>query len=318
MHLLDNIEQSILARALEVVRDHLYEEVSTEGKDFSYHFLANLLRKIDPCVQGKHHKWLLSLICKNADINPLVLYANVLEIHEVLFEFMVTKKYLPVHLRDIFRFTSVADLRAQLYAARLNSGKASKCLLASMSMESAMLDTKVQYEGQGMMIYKPRNIEQAILLGDGANWRFDDRDGGLYRSLRKDGVIMIWFTDAGRFLSVIPYHAGGAEYVIDEQGELVSFHDISSVQGEILDDDESLITAVISAESEAPFYLNWSVSSKIKAITANPLMLEKCEIREFIQDVVSQGQPSEVLWAKAVLESYINMVDSLSVLGDDL
>lgn len=318
MNALDKVEPQIVLPVLEIIKLHLYEEVCGTGNDFSYYFLGNLLKKLDPCPKGKHHKWLLVRILKNPDVSPLKLFEDVQGYHDVLQEFSMTKKYLPVYLRDINQYEDLEGLKAHLYAARLNSGRASRDLLATMSLDSAMDETRIQYEGQDMVIYKPRNIEQAILLGDGANWRFDDRNGGLYSSLRKDGAILVWFTSAGRFLSVIPYHPGGGNYIIDEAGEPVSFHEISSAHSQIYDNDESLITAVISAETEAPFYLNWSVASKIKAVTADPFLLENYDIREDIKQIEETGTLGEAYWAKAILDSYMNTVDSLCLTDSTL
>jgi hypothetical protein len=312
MNALDKVEPQIVLPVLEIIRTHLYEEVCGTGNDFSYHFLGNLLKKLDPSLKGKHHKWLLLRILQNPDLSPLKLFEDVQAYHDVLQEFSMTKKYLPVYLRDINQYGDLECLKAHLYAARMIGGRASRELLATMSLDSAMDDTRIQYEGQDMVIYKPRNIEQAILLGDGANWRFDDRDGGLYSSLRKNGAILVWFTSAGRFLSVIPHQAGDADYIIDEDGELTSFHEISSAHGHIEDNDENLITAVISAEAEAAFYLNWSVASKIKAVTANPLLLENYDVREDIKQIEENGTLGEAYWAKAVLDSYMNTVESLT------
>lgn len=302
MFQLEKCESSWVNKILTIFSIHHYDKAMVDGRDYGAEYLEHLIAKIDTTPQRRYHKWLFSLITKKPNVPPLELFENVEGWRSVLNEFDCVKKYLPVAKRDIGSYLGLEDLRESLYTYRWSSGRASRTLLAQMDAESVMQEACVEYEGQDITIYKPRNIEQAILLGEGTKWRFDDRNGGLYKSLRRVGIILIWFTPAGRFLSVIPYEKGDGDFLLCEDAECASFTEIASSGRELVDDNDHFVTAVVNADSDAPFALNWSTASKIKSVATNPELINKPEILFQVEEIAGSGNASESFWAKSILE----------------
>lgn len=313
MKSLDYCEASLINKILKSFRDFHYDLTVIDGKDCGIYFLESLLSKVDPTDKKRYHRWLLSILVRNPKVSPYALFSNIYDWRSVLLEFDCVKKYLPINLRDIGQYPDLESLKNQLYAARLSGGRSSKKLMASMSIDSAMSDSPVFFEGPDIIIFKPRNIEQTILLGHGSKWRFDDRDGGLYSDLKKDGDILIWYTSVGRFLTVLPSEGKCADYMLDEHGEMVSFYEVSSGGYSFDDDNKDFVAAVLNADVAAPFYLNWSNESKIKSLILKPELIEDPEIRNFVEDMEENGNLEYSFWAKTALEihdSYIEIIQS--------
>lgn len=302
MFQLEKCESSWVNKILCIFSIHHYDKAMVDGRDYGGEYLEHLITKIDPTPKKRYHKWLFSLITQNPNVPPLELFENVESWRSVLNEFDCVKKYFPVAKRDIGGYLGLEDLRESLYAYRWGSGRASRTLLAQMDAESVMQEAHVEYEGQDITIFKPRSVEQAILLGEGTSWRFDDRDGGLYKSLRRVGIILIWFTPAGRFLSVMPYEKGNGDLLLDEDAEYASFSDIAHSGRELVDDDDHFVTAVVNADSDAPFTLNWSTASKIKSVATNPELINKPEILMQVEEIARSDNESESFWAKSILK----------------
>lgn len=296
------MKEPMMVEARDLLRSEHGQDDCEQGDEYWQLYLDSLLAKLDPCPRKKHHKWLLSRIVDEDSCIPLSMLSEIDGVRSVLQEFVSVKHYLPSDLRDINVYQSIDDLKTHLYLARLNGGRASKAILDSLNFQDVYQTASVHYEGQGLIIFKPRSIEEAIVLSDGARWSFDDRGDGLYRELRRVGTPLIWYTDVGKLLSVIPYEYPFSGSVLDQEGDSLILNEFSSLYPGLDLTDSGLITAILAADSECPFYADWGVEPKLLAIHLNPFLLEKPEIREYVEEIIAGSDLHAAFWASSMLE----------------
>ncbi|MBI6727056.1 hypothetical protein YA0089_25935 [Pseudomonas viridiflava] len=303
------MKEPLMIQARDVVRSEHAQDDCQLQDDYWQLYLEELLAKLDPCPRKKHHKWLLSRIVDDESCIPLSMLSEIDDVRSVLHEFSSVKQYLPKDLRDINMYHSVDDLRSHLHLARLNSGRASKVILDSMEFQDLYQTASVYYEGQDLIIFKPRNIEEAIVLADGAKWNFDDRADGLYSELRKVGTPLIWYTHVGKLLSVIPYEYPFCGSVLDQEGDHQILNEFASLYADLNLSDTRLITAILAADGECPFYADWGVEPKLLAIHLNPFLLEKPEIFEYVEEITEGSDLHAAFWASSMLEVHRSIKD---------
>lgn len=298
------VKEPVFKEVRELLKAMFEENDSDVEECYWDSHLLSLLAELDPCKRHKHHKWLLRMMLKQPAIIPHAGNPGVQSIRDVLAEFTALKHGMPVAMRDISQYDSIEDLSSSIYAYRLNKTRITQSLLSGMVFQEVFESAPLHYEGQDIIIFKPRNIEEAEILADGANWGLDWKTDNLYGRLRDIGTPLIWYTSVGKFLSVIPRDFPFEGIVYDQDGDQEILNGFASVYQDLSLDDSNLALAIIAADPDSPFYSSWGDKSKLLSVQLNPFLLDKPEITDALESVVTEGDFAESFWATGILASH--------------
>jgi hypothetical protein len=242
--------------------------------------LLNLARSIDPCAKKKNVNWILAH--KNPAGDGLIYwnseYRN--KVSKNLHVFSSLKRYLPSQQRDIGIYRNLSQISDMCASFRLSHFKESKSLLR-MTDSFIRGDFSAYFADDDFKIYRVRNIEEAIILGQNTNWRFESRGGQLYRSLAQSGDMYIWFTDAGKFISVIPNTAPIDGFMLNEVGVMTDFGEVYSSFPEVDVTSRPLMELSMASGAKAAFKFDISREWRDFALSISPDTLFSQECVDF-------------------------------------
>jgi hypothetical protein len=254
--------------------------------------LLHIARSIDPCPRQKHVRWLLAHKNERGDGIEYWVddYRNLLS--SILRVFHALKSSLPVKLRDIGRYKTLSELEDVVSEFRDRRRRKSESLLKVVELYEDK-DFSIYYQDDDLKIYRVRNIEEAIILGQGTEWMFDLNDGGLYSSFLDLGPLYIWFTQGGKFLSVATRNFPIEGFFLDRQGYITDFREIYDEYSQIDINSKRLMMLAVASDSAAPFQRDISPVWREFALTISPHVVYSNACGEFCQ-IYKMNYPEEV------------------------
>lgn len=291
-----------LAR-LNLLKSPLHAEADNLCKEFP---LIKSIIAFDPTPKLKYVKWMLTRLHRAPESMIDLIAENAESVRRILTEFDAIKPSLPVELRDIFNYQSMAEVEVIVKQYRQTRTKARKAILNGLEIDQVMSSNLVLKAG-GLSVHRVQSVEEVVVAT--ANSR-DFSRYGLYEQMTLIGDVYMFNTDFGLLIGAMPVNSGQPGVLLDFMGEPAMFEDALNLHPEITwATHRDILEIMVKIDPKLPFDFSMTdAGAYICALNQLPQVIfeDRYIPDDLLEDVINSHNLSEEAMS-AVKESIFSV-----------